>query len=517
MADDRGRGHRPRRTWPERLAIVVTFVSAVVCFVVAAGLVGGYVVVRQRNIVDLQDPAEVAAAGAATGGAAEQAPPPTLGPTSSTLATSVPTSSPAEGSAPQATGVVESTAADATTSTVHERVGAATLPVATFPEADPEASNFLITGADNGACIDPDSPYAGAFGDREGMGERSDTIMVLRVDPEADRVALLSFPRDLYVDIADGGRSRINSAYRRNEPQRLIDTIYENFGVPIDHYIQVDFCAFKTLVDAVGGVAVPVEFPARDANTGLNVPTTGCFVFDGEHALAYVRSRHYEYEDPPGSGNWQEDPSSDLGRVSRQQDFIRRTLSSILDEGPLNPRVARGLIRAATEYVVTDRDLTAARMLEFAGVMNDVDPTSILTYQIEATPRTISGAAVLEPNTDGDNMQAILAMFRGETSLADAPAQRFEETSTAAPRGSTTSVAAEGSARVAETTTSPATSTPTTSTPATPTPTTTPATTTPTTSTPTTAPATVAPETSVDRAGPQENQVGIVPPRDATC
>ncbi len=371
---------------------------------------------------------------------------------------------------------------------MHERDdGVATLPVATFPEADPEASNFLITGADNGACIDPDSPYAGAFGDREGMGERSDTIMVLRVDPEADRVALLSFPRDLYVDIADGGRSRINSAYRRNEPQRLIDTIYENFGVSIDHYIQVDFCAFKTLVDAVGGVAVPFEFPARDDNTGLNVPTTGCFVFDGEHALAYVRSRHYQYEDPPGSGNWQEDPSSDLGRVSRQQDFIRRTLSSILDEGPLNPRVARGLIRAATEYVVTDRDLTAARMLEFAGVMNDVDPASILTYQIEATARTINGAAVLEPNTDGENMQAILAMFRGETSLADAPVQQFEETSTAAPRGSTTTLAPVGSAEAT------------------------------TASTSTSVPATVAPETSVAVAGPQENQIGIVPPRDVTC
>ena len=196
-----------------------------------------------------------------------------------------------------------------------------------------------------------------------------------------------------------------------------------------------------------------------------------------------MRSRHYQYEDPPGSGNWQEDPSSDLGRVSRQQDFIRRTLSSILDEGPLNPRVARGLIRAATEYVVTDRDLTAARMLEFAGVMNDVDPASILTYQIEATARTINGAAVLVPNTDGENMQAILAMFRGETSLADAPAQVFDETTTAAPRGSTTTLGPGRQRRRRRRA-----------------------------STSTSVPATVAPETSVAVAGPQENQVGIVPP-----
>jgi LCP family protein required for cell wall assembly len=501
MADDTG--HGSRRTWPERLAIVGTFASALVCFLVAASLIAGYVVIRQRNIVDLQDPSEVAGAASANA-AGPDAPPATLRQTTAAPTTSrpspSPTSDPSSGRSPSTDGVgntavernaVEGTDAETTTSA----------PPATFPEADPEALNFLITGADNGACIDPDSPYAGAFGDREGMGERSDTIMVLRVDPEADRVAVLSFPRDLYVDIAgSGSKSRINSAYRRDDPQRLIDTIFEDFGVSIDHYIQVDFCAFKTLVDAVGGVEVPFEYPARDANTGLNVTAPGCFTFDGEHALAYVRSRHYEYEETPGSGDWQEDPSSDLGRISRQQDFIRRTLSSILDEGPLNPRVARGLIRAATEYVVTDRNLTAVRMLEFAGVMNDVDPASILTYQIEASDRNVNGAAVLVPNTDGENMRAILAMFRGETSLADAPTQVFDDTTTAVPRGSTTTVApavsADVSASNASTTVASA----------------------PETTAGTAPPADEAVvESSAPPDGPQQNQVGIVPPRDVTC
>ena len=274
MADDPGSG--PRRTWPERLAIVATFASAVVCFLVAAALIAGYVVVRQRNIVDLQDPAGVAAAAGAN--AAGPVVPETVRPATTGSSTTADVTLETGAATTPATGEVDDSRAPTTTAG----------PVATFPDADPEAQNFLITGADNGACIDPDSPYAGAFGDREGMGERSDTIMVLRVDPDADRVALLSFPRDLYVDIG-GSKSRINSAYRRDDPQRLIDTIFENFGVPIDHYLQVDFCAFKTLVDAVGGVAVPFEFPARDENTGLNVPTTGCFVFDGEHALAYVQ------------------------------------------------------------------------------------------------------------------------------------------------------------------------------------------------------------------------------------
>ncbi len=174
---------------------------------------------------------------------------------------------------------------------------------------------------------------------------------------------------------------------------------------------------------------MPFTYPARDPNTGLNVPEAGCYTFNGDHALAYVRSRHYEYEDPPGSGNWKEDQSSDLGRISRQQDFLRRTLQSVLAKGFLNPSVARGMISAATGgNVVTDNNLTLAKLMEFAGVLRDVKPDSIPSYQIEAVGRTIGGAAVLEPKIQGENMQAVLAMFRGDTSLADAPVQSFETT-----------------------------------------------------------------------------------------
>ena len=123
------------------------------------------------------------------------------------------------------------------------------------------------------------------------------------------------------------------------------------------------------------------------------MPGPGCFTFDGDHALAYVRSRHYEYEDPPGSGDWREDPSSDLGRISRQQDFLRRSLTSILNKGLLNPSVASGLISAATGGdVVTSNELSLAKLMEFAGVLRDVQAASIPSYQIEAVGRTIGGA-----------------------------------------------------------------------------------------------------------------------------
>ena len=169
---------------------------------------------------------------------------------------------------------------------------------------------------------------------------------------------MLSFPRDLWVKIAGTNKSsRINSAYKVNEPQRLVETIQNNFYIPIDHYIQIDFCAFKTLVDAVGGVAVPFEYPAMDANTNLNVPEAGCYNFDGDSALAYVRSRHYQYLDPE-TDTYKEDPASDYGRIARQQDFLRRAVAKVVSQGPFDIDVARGLIDVATKYVVTDPDLT---------------------------------------------------------------------------------------------------------------------------------------------------------------
>ena len=78
------------------------------------------------------------------------------------------------------------------------------------------------------------------------------------------------------------------------DPQKLVETIGENFYLGVDHYVQVDFCAFQTIVDAIDGVSVPFEHPARDDSTGLFVPEPGCFTFSGDHALAYVRSRHYQ-------------------------------------------------------------------------------------------------------------------------------------------------------------------------------------------------------------------------------
>lgn len=298
------------------------------------------------------------------------------------------------------------------------------IPAETFPTAEPGARNILITGADNNACLDPDSRFAPAFGDREGAGERSDTIMMWRVNPDTNQVAVLSFPRDLWLKI-DGrsSKGRINEAYERDDPQRLIDTIRSNFGIETDHFVQVDFCAFKELVDSVGGVAVPFDTPVRDGATGLAVPEAGCFTFSGEHALAYVRSRKLEYQNEEGI--WKKDQSSDLGRISRQQDFIRRVGDELLSNA-FSPEVVRTLFDVSREYILTDTDLTLDTILSLSGILQNTDPANITTYQIEARPETIQGNSVLEPRLGGENMKSVLALFRGEIALANRPEQNLD-------------------------------------------------------------------------------------------
>lgn len=128
-----------------------------------------------------------------------------------------------------------------------------------------DAENFLLTGSDNGACTSPDSATSGGIGDRTSFGERSDTIMIIRIDPSSKQAAILSFPRDLWVNIAGTTRqNRINSAFQSTDPNRLVATIKENFDIPVDHYVNINFCAFKEIVTAVDGVKVPFLYPTRD-------------------------------------------------------------------------------------------------------------------------------------------------------------------------------------------------------------------------------------------------------------
>lgn len=281
------------------------------------------------------------------------------------------------------------------------------------------ARNFLLTGSDNGACPDKGDGTAGGIGDRESFGERSDTIMVLRVDPTINDVAVLSFPRDLWVNIAGTTRqARINSAFDSKDPNRLIRTIDDNFGVPIDHYVNVNLCAFKEIVDSVGGVKIPFSYRTKDEKVGFREVGPGCVELRGSQALAYVRSRTgYRYYDE-AKQKWLSDPTGDIGRINRQQDFLRRSMQRALDRGTTNPATANALLNVALNRVITDDRLTPRDLLSLAQAMRNLDTSGVSSYTVEWSMRRIGGESVLIPVTDTESMQAILAVFRGEGDVA---------------------------------------------------------------------------------------------------
>ena len=161
------------------------------------------------------------------------------------------------------------------------------------PNEDTEAGaplNYLLVGVDDATGLPPGDPALRGRDDIGGI--RSDTIMILRVDPGDTTAHILSLPRDLWVPISgQSGKSRINEAISTGGPSGLINTIRENFGIPIDHYVQVNWASFQELVNAIGGVPIWFPEPVRAKCLGLLVVTTGCHVLDGHSALAFAKAR----------------------------------------------------------------------------------------------------------------------------------------------------------------------------------------------------------------------------------
>jgi len=279
-----------------------------------------------------------------------------------------------------------------------------------------EPRNYLLVGSDTRAGLDPDDPNdAGFFDDEgtvtEGTVQRTDTIMILRVDPEAEQAYLLSLPRDLWVPIADTGENnRINVAFARGRDV-LVETIRQNFDIPIHHYVEVDLVGFRGLVGAVGGVPVYFSEPVRDDFSGLDIEEPGCVNLDGTQALAFVRSRHLEYQDAE-TGRWRTDPSGDLGRMTRQQEFIRRAISKAVSKGLTNPATLNELVSVGVDYVGLDPSLDAGDIVRLGRRFASFDADSLQTFSLPATPfRTAGGASVLE--LDEREAQRIFNVFRG--------------------------------------------------------------------------------------------------------
>ncbi len=254
-----------------------------------------------------------------------------------------------------------------------------------------EPRNILIVGTDSGENLDEGDPINN---DRDDV-KRADVIMILRVDPTEGTAQVLSIPRDSRVEISPTGyEDRINAALNGVDgPKNLTDTIEHNFGISIDNYVEVDFASFQELVEQLDGVPTYFAAPVRDKKSGLLIEEAGCHLLSPTQALAYARSRAFQYQD---GDRWRYDQTGDLGRISRQQDFLKRAIRRASDQGLRNPGTALGVVNAAVDAVVLDETLTVGNILDLMEVFRRFNPDELGTEQIPTVSDPIDGVAYQE-------------------------------------------------------------------------------------------------------------------------
>lgn len=272
-----------------------------------------------------------------------------------------------------------------------------------------EARNFLVIGTDSATRLDPSDPVTN---DREELGLLSDVVMILRIDPKAERAHLLSIPRDTTMEIyPTGDTRRINAAIQgQGGAKDLIQTIKRNLGISIDHYVQIDLYAFKTIVAVLGGVTAYFDTPIYDKNTRIKIESPGCVELDQDEALAYARARHLQYED--AEGDWHYEPTGDTGRVERQQQFVKLIMREAISKGIRNPSTALNIGNAVAEVVVTDEQLTVRSMMDLGSQFRTFSADDLVTQIVPTEDYEGPGGASYQ-RILWDTATPILNIYRG--------------------------------------------------------------------------------------------------------
>jgi LCP family protein required for cell wall assembly len=294
------------------------------------------------------------------------------------------------------------------------RVALQTTPV----PADATGMNFLIVGSDSRSFVEDQLEYnAFSDADTQDAPPRSDSMMVLHAD--GDRSYAVSFPRDLWVDIPGQGSAKLNAAFN-NGPQPVIDTMQADFNVPINHYLEVDFETFQGIVDAVGTIPVWVPGTVRDTFSGFAAPWVGCWNLDGFDALAYVRARHLEIL---GSKGWTPlDATADIGRIERQQVFVKKlgriAVERVLDDPTVAPDIVDALLPNLQADAGFDRDALNQLVLAFMGLATGDTGITFETLPWDGPATRDQQSVVLVKYPEADT---VFARLRGDVPVEPTP------------------------------------------------------------------------------------------------
>ena len=237
-----------------------------------------------------------------------------------------------------------------------------------------------------------------AFGGTTAVeGQRSDSIILVRVAPKTRSLALLSIPRDTLVPIPGYGTTRINTAFNSGTPSLLVSVLDQDFGIQVNHVAIFNFDTFEAVADAVGGVEQYFPTPARDILSTLNIPAAGCYNLSGAQALAFVRSREYQYY---LNGQWQYQlfPESDLARIQRQQAFFKALARKAKQVAPTNPIALNDVIGGVTKNLAVDSSFSNSLLLSLAQDFRSANLSTIPSYTYP-TQNSVAVAGALDPET----------------------------------------------------------------------------------------------------------------------
>jgi LCP family protein required for cell wall assembly len=231
-------------------------------------------------------------------------------------------------------------------------------------------------------------------------GVNSDVIMILHADPTHHRLALLSIPRDLFVPNARStGANKVDAGLVEGISQ-VVAAIEEDFGIPIQHAVSLNFDQFANIVDALGGINMSFPESVFDAESGLNVQAATCVHLSGTQALQVVRARHLQY-DAPGTESadaeyWPQEAQSDLARIRRDHEFLRVLATAVAKQGLGNPITDLNLINSVKADLTFDQSWSVNDMASL--VLN------FHSVKIDSVPQlTLPVAVVTDPNgPDGD-------------------------------------------------------------------------------------------------------------------
>ncbi len=271
--------------------------------------------------------------------------------------------------------------------------------------------NILAIGSDSRAGLT--SVVARQTGANTGSvsGQRSDVIKIIHVDPTAGTITILSIPRDTTVSLLAnqnlyGRFNRINVNYGTG-PSLLVQTITANFGIVINHVIQVNFNGLIGAADAVGGVYLDFRYPAHDPWSDLVIRHPGCQLVTSTMALAVARSRHYYYalhgspawpkdwaslsDDQLAADGWTYDGTSDFGRIDRQTSFLRAMFSRVkskLDD----PLAINAFLGSLPKGITIDNTFSLREIIGLAIKFHGYNTAAMKTYTMPEVPATVNGA-----------------------------------------------------------------------------------------------------------------------------